>query len=134
MGLNEAIAKKKAADQKTGINHRPEVDAKIDKFIAEYPETVAKLNAYTKEELIRKRILDMVNDNERRQGYSSEMRQHVEQNPEIKKEVERRLNKMPEDQRQRAYQRVAQGVIAQHSMRQNQGTAAPAYSGPALKP
>ena len=133
MGLEQAIAKKKAADQKTGINHHPEIDAKIDKFIAENPETYQKIKAYTHEELVRKRMLDMADENERRQGYSSEMRQHVEQNPEIKKEVERRLNKMPEDQRARAYTRVAQGVIAQHSMRQNQG-AAPAYSGPALKP
>jgi len=128
MALNEAIAKKKASEQKTGINHHPEVDAKIDKFIAENPETYEKFQQYTKEELIRKRILDIVNDNERRQGYSAETREFLEKNPDIKQEVERRLSKMPEDKRARAYSRVANTVISQHSIRQG------AAAAPALKP
>jgi len=124
MALNEAIAKKKASEQKTGINHHPEVDAKIDKFIAENPETYDKLQVYTKEELIRKRILDMVNANERQQGYSKEMREYIEQNPEIKKDVERRIARLPEAQREGAFTRIAKTVIAAHSMRQGAAAAA----------
>jgi len=124
MGLNEAIAKKKAAEQKTGINHRPEVDAKIDKFIAENPETYEKLQAYSKEELIRKRILDMVNENERRQGYSAEAREYVDQNPAVKDEVMRRVNRLPEAQREGAFTRHATTLYNAHKLTQAAATSA----------
>ena len=124
MSLDDALKKKRQADQKTGINHRPEIDAKIDNFIAENPEVYQKLQEYTKEELVRKRILDMVNDNERRQGYSAEMREYADQHPEIKTEIDRRLKRLPEDQRERAYARVANNVISQHSIRKGAGVAA----------
>jgi hypothetical protein len=125
MALKDAIAKKRENEQRTGINHRPEIDAKIDKFIAENPEVYAKLQEYTKEEMIRKRILDMVTANERRQGYSTEMREFVEQNPSLKQEVDRRLKRIPEDQRERAYARIANSVITSHSMRQGAATPQP---------
>jgi len=123
MPLKEAIAKKKEGEN-TGINHRPEVDAKIDKFIAENPDVWNKLMSQPKEDIARKRILDMVTANERRAGYSAEMREYVEQNPDIQREVNRRISKLPEDQRQRAYSRIANSVISQHSMRQGAAVAA----------
>ena len=118
MSLEDALKKKRQTEQKAGINHRPEIDAKIDTFIAENPEVYQKLQEYTKEDLVRKRILDMVNANERREGYSAEMRHYVEQNPEIKRDVERRISKLPESQREGAFTRIAKTVIAAHSMRQ----------------
>jgi uncharacterized membrane protein YheB (UPF0754 family) len=118
MALNEALRKKRQEEQKAGINHHPEIDAKIDQFIKENPEVYDKINAYTKEELVRKRILDIVNDNQRRQGYSAEVREYVENNPTVKQEVERRLKRIPEEQRETAFVRIARNVIANIGMRQ----------------
>ena len=59
-----------------------------------------------------------VNDNQRRQGYSAEVREYVENNPAVKQEVERRLKRIPEEQRETAFVRVARNVIANIGMRQ----------------
>jgi hypothetical protein len=120
MALRDALNKKKQEEQKSGINHNPEVDARIDKFIADNPEVYAKIAAYTHEELVRKRVLAIMNTNERREGYREEVRAFVEQNPEIKQEVERRMKRIPEDQRESAFVRVARNVAANFGMRQTQ--------------
>jgi hypothetical protein len=107
MALNDALRKKRQEEQKNGINHHPEIDAKIDRFIKDNPEVYAKINDYTKEELVRKRILDIVNDNERRQHYGAEVREYVENNPSIKQEVERRLKRIPEEQPLSAWRKTS---------------------------
>ena len=122
MPIKDAIEKKKAGEQRTGINHRPEVDAKIDNFIAENPETYAKFKSYSHEELVRKRILDIVNDNERRDKYSAEAREYVEQNPAVKEEVLRRVNRLPEAQRQGAFTRHATTLYNAHKLTQAAAT------------
>ena len=147
MGLDEAIAKKKAAEQqkagkqqtageeRRGIKHNEVADAKVAKFKAENPTVVARYKEYTKDELIDKHMLIMAEANERRFNYSAETREYLEKNPDMQQEVQRRLDKMPEAQRARAYQSTADRVIAQYSRRQaTPVAAAPAYSGPALKP
>jgi hypothetical protein len=120
MALKDALNKKKQGEQKSGINHNPEVDAKIDRFIAENPDLYTKIASYTHEELVRKRMLDIMNTNERREGYREEVRAFVEQNPEIKQEVERRMKRIPEAQREGAFVRIARNVAANFGMRQTQ--------------
>lgn len=124
MALKDAIAKKRQQENESGIRHNPEIDAKIDKFIGENPELYSKISAYTHDELVRKRMYDIMRNNEQRQGYREEVRQYVEENPTIKQEVERRMKRIPEAQREGAFTRIARGVIASAGMRQGQATAA----------
>jgi hypothetical protein len=120
MALKDAIAKKRQQETETGIRHNPEIDAKIDAFIKENPDIHTKISAYTHEELVRKRMYDIMRTNEQRQGYRGEVRKYAEENPTIKQEVERRMNRIPEAQREGAFTRIARGVIATVGMRQGQ--------------
>ena len=125
MALKDAIAKKRQQEAESGIRHNPEIDTKIDKFIQENPELHAKISAYSHDELVRKRIYDIMRTNEQRQGYREDVRQYVEANPEVKQEVERRLKRIPEAQREGAFTRIARSAIAAIGMRQGQTAAAP---------
>ncbi len=124
MALKDAIAKKKQQDGEAGIRHNPEIDAKIDAFIKENPELFARISGYSHDELVRKRMYDIMRTNEQRQGYREEVRKYVEENPNIKQEVERRMQRIPEAQREGAFTRIARGVIATVGMRQGQTASA----------
>ena len=55
--LKEAIAAKKAASQEPTLRRNPEIDAKLDRFIAENPDLREYYEKLSKDELIRKLML-----------------------------------------------------------------------------
>ena len=54
--LKQAVADKQAQEQPT-LRKNPEIDAKLDKFIAENPKLLEYYSALSKDDLIRKQML-----------------------------------------------------------------------------
>jgi hypothetical protein len=94
MSLAEEIAKRKAQERaNTARRADPELEARLDKFIAENPALHAYYNAMTKEELIQKFMrARMERENaERVVRRNRELEQWVNENPEIVAKVEAHL-------------------------------------------
>ncbi|OAM89984.1 hypothetical protein OH491_16785 [Termitidicoccus mucosus] len=119
MSLKQAIAEKKAK-QNDAVRINPEVDAKVTKFIADNPKLYDYYNEMTKEQLIRKHMLSKMQRNEYTQQRDQEIIQWVNENPDIKAKVEERIKNVPEENRQRAFVRVAKDEAMRQTMRQGQ--------------
>lgn len=120
MSLKQSIAEKKAKDG-TDIRTNPEIDAKLTKYIAENPKLYEYYNEMPKEQLIRKLMLSKMQRNDYTQQRDQEIIQWVNQNPDIKANVEERIKNVPAENRQRAFVRVAKNEAARQSMRQPNG-------------
>jgi hypothetical protein len=99
--LREEVADKKA--QEPTLRRNPEIDAKLDRFIAENPKLVEYYNGLSKDELVRKLMLGKMDRAEYRQGRNSEIKAWVEEHPEIKTRIEERIRNVPEANRERAF-------------------------------
>ena len=124
MSLKQAIAEKKAR-QNDAVRTNPEVDAKVTKFIADNPKLYDYYNEMTKEQLIRKLMLGKLQRNEYTQQRDQEIVQWVNENPDIKAKVEERIKNVPEENRQRAFVRVAKDEATRQTMRQGQAQPPP---------
>src|SRR5580700_2672634 len=101
MPLAKQVAEKKAQEQTVRVN--PEIDAKIDQFIKENPDLHEYYNGLSKEQLIRKVMLEKMRRGEYRQRRNEEIAEWVELHPEIKTKVEERIRNVPVENRQRAF-------------------------------
>jgi hypothetical protein len=99
--LREEVADKKA--QEPTLRRNPEIDAKLDRFIAENPKLIEYYNGLSKDELVRKLMLGKMDRAEYRQGRNSEIKAWVEEHPEIKTRIEERIRNVPEANRERAF-------------------------------
>ena len=102
MPLSEEVAKRKKAQEPT-LRRNPEIDAKLDRFIAENPKLHEYYNQLPKEELIRKLMLGKMQRNDYAETRNNEIKAWVAENPEIQKRVEERIRNVPEANRQRAF-------------------------------
>ena len=64
--LKQAVADKKA--QEPTLRKNPEIDAKLDKFIAENPKLLEYYSALSKDDLIRKQMLGKMQRSEYTNG------------------------------------------------------------------
>jgi hypothetical protein len=116
MALKNALANKGGKDNEPRFN--PEVDAKITQFIKDNPKLYDYYAEQSKEQLIRKLMLGKMQRNEYVQSQHNEVREFLDQNPEIKEKVEERLRRMSPNRRERAFMTVARDEMMQHTMRQ----------------
>ena len=115
--LKQAVAEKKA--QEPTLRRNPEIDAKLDRFIAENPKLHEYYNQLPKEELIRKLMLGKMQRNDYAETRNNEIKAWVAENPEIQKRVEERIRNVPEANRQRAFINAAKQEAMNQTVRSN---------------
>ena len=106
--LKEAIAAKKAAQEPT-LRRNPEIDAKLDRFIAENPDLREYYEKLSKDELIRKLMLGKMQRSEYTNG----------RNAEIKEKIEARIRNVPPQNRERAFINAAKSEAMNQTVRRN---------------
>ncbi len=100
--LSEKVAEKKAKQEPT-LRRNPEIDAKLDAFIAGNSKLVEYYQGLSKDDLIRKLMLGKMQRQEYAQGRNAELKEWVEEHPEIKSKIEGRIRHVPEANRERAF-------------------------------
>jgi len=118
MPLSEEVAKRKKAQEST-LRRNPEIDAKLDRFIAENPKLHEYYNQLPKEELIRKLMLGKMQRTDYAESRNNEIKAWVSENPEIQKRVEERIRNVPEANRQRAFINAAKQEAMNQTVRSN---------------
>jgi hypothetical protein len=113
--LSEQVAEKKA--QEPTLRRNPEIDAKLDRFIAENTKLHDYYNGLSKGELIRKLMLQKMDRQEYRAGRNEEIRAWVEERPEIKAKIEERIRNVPAEKRERAFINAAKTEAQNQAMR-----------------
>ena len=114
--LKQAVADKKAQEQPT-LRKNPEIDAKLDKFIAENPKLLEYYSALSKDDLIRKQMLGKMQRSEYTNGRNEEIRAWVEEHPEIKSKIAERIRNVPEANRERAFINAAKTEAMNQTVR-----------------
>lgn len=117
--LSEQVANKKA--QESTLRRNPEIDAKLDQFIAENNKLHEYYNGLSKDELIRKLMLQKMERREYRNGRDEEIRSWVEEHPEVKSRVEERIRNVPAERRERAFINAAKTEAQKLAMRNGNG-------------
>ena len=115
--LKQAVADKKA--QESTLRRNPEIDAKLDKFIGANPVLVGYYQGLSKDDLIRKLMLDKMEQAEYRNGRNEELKAWVEQHPEIKSKIEERIRHVPEANREKAFISAAKTEALNQTVRSN---------------
>ena len=113
--LKQAVADKKA--QEPTLRKNPEIDAKLDKFIAENPKLLEYYSALSKDDLIRKQMLGNMQRSEYTNGRNEEIKAWVEEHPEIKSKIEERIRNVPEANRERAFINAAKTEAMNQTVR-----------------
>jgi hypothetical protein len=104
MSLADEIAKRKAQERADAARRAdPELEARLDKFIAENPALHEYYNAMTKEELVQGQMrVRMERENaERVVRRNRELEQWVNENPEIVAKVEAHIKNKAAENRKR---------------------------------
>jgi hypothetical protein len=115
--LKQAVAEKKAQEQT--LRKNPEIDAKLDRFIAENPKLLEYYQNLSKEDLIRKQMLGKMQRSEYANGRNQEIKAWVEENPEIRTRIEERVRNVPEANRERAFINAAKSEAMKQAVRGN---------------
>jgi hypothetical protein len=113
--LKEQVADRKA--QEPALRRTPEIDAKLDKFIAENPKLHDYYQALSKDDLIRKLMLGKMQRREYTNGRNEEIKAWVEEHPEVKSRIEERLRNVPAANRERAFINAAKTEAQNHTVR-----------------
>ena len=117
--LKEALAAKRAASQEPTLRRNPEIDAKLDRFIAENPDLREYYEKLSKDELIRKLMLGKMQRAEYANGRNAEIKAWVEEHPEIKERIEAKIRNVPEQNRERAFINAAKSEAMNQTVRRN---------------
>ena len=117
--LKQALAEKKAGQQEPTLRRNPEIDAKLDRFIAENPDLREYYEKLSKEDLIRKLMLGKMQRSEYTNGRNAEIKAWVEEHPDIKEKIEARIRNVPEQNRERAFINAAKSEAMNQTVRRN---------------
>jgi hypothetical protein len=117
--LKEAIAAKKGASQEPTLRRNPEIDAKLDRYIAENPDLHEYYQKLSKDELIRKLMLGKMQRSECTNGRNAEIKAWVEEHPEIKDRIEAKIRNVPAQNRERAFINAAKSKAMNQMVRRN---------------
>ncbi len=120
MSLAEQIAKRKAQERADAARRAdPELEARLDKFIAENPTLLEHYNAMSKEELVQRQMrARMARENaEMVVRRNRELEQWVNENPEIVAKVEARFKNEAVANRERQSIKVAKAEAERQGMR-----------------
>lgn len=116
--LKQIVAEKKPQSEPT-LRRNPEIDAKLDRFIAENPSLREYYDKLTKDELVRKLMLGKMQRSEYANGRNAEIRAWVAEHPEIKEKIEARIRNVPEQNRERAFINAAKSEAMKQTVRGN---------------
>ena len=117
--LKQIVAEKKA--QGATLRRNPEIDAKLDRFIAENPDLRGYYEQLSKEELIRKLMLGKMQRSEYANGRNAEIRAWVEEHPEIKERIEAKIRNVPSQNRERAFINAAKTEAMNQTLQRKNG-------------
>jgi hypothetical protein len=125
MSLAEEIAKRKTQERTDAARRAdPELEARLDKFIAENPALIEHYNAMSKEELVQKQMLARMGREHAEMVVhrNRELEQWINENPEIVAKVEAHLKNEAAANREHPSINVAQRAAAikqtvQHGIR-----------------
>jgi hypothetical protein len=115
MSLAEEIAKRKAQERAEAARRAdPELEARLDKFIAENPALYEHYNAMSKEELVQKQMLARMGREHAEMVVcrNRELEQWFKENPEVVAKVEAHLKNEAAANRERTSINVAQRAAA----------------------
>lgn len=115
--VREMVAERRA--QESTLRRNPEIDARLDAFIGNRPELFEYYNGYSKEELIRKFMLEKMQQKEGTALRNDEIRAWVEKNPVVKARIEEKIRNVPEANRTQAFMNVARKEVMNHTLRPN---------------
>ncbi|HTQ29629.1 MAG TPA: hypothetical protein VMI53_00325 [Opitutaceae bacterium] len=119
MSLADEVAKRKA-QERADAAHRsnPELQARLDKFIAENPALYAHYNAMSKEELVQRQMrAKMQRENaEMVVRRNRELEQWVNENPEIVAKVEAHIKNKAAENRERPSIKIAKTKLVKQGM------------------
>lgn len=101
-----------AAKRPAGPKINPEVDAKIDKFIAANEGLYDHYMQQEKTVLVRKLMLNRMNRSESMSKKVDALREVVDSNPELKARVDAAMARIPAPKREQAFRSVAQTALA----------------------
>ena len=120
MPQTERVAQRKTQETATPtLRRNPEIDAKLDRFIAENTKLHEYYDALPKQELIRKLMLGKMQQRDYSEGRNNEIRSWVEEHPEIKAKVEESIRNVPEANRARAFINAAKREAMNQTVRGN---------------
>lgn len=112
--LKQSLAEKKASEPT--LRRNPEIDAKLDRFIADNPKLTEYYDALSKPELIRKLMLGKMQRNDYTESRNLEIKEWVEANPDIKERIEHRIRNVPEGRRERAFINAAKSEAQSYTV------------------
>lgn len=108
MSLADEIAKRKAQERADASRRaNPELEARLDQFIAKNPVLQERYNAMSKEELVRRLMFMKMERAEVAVRRNRELEQWVSENPDIAAKVEQRLRNLAGENRHRAAVKIA---------------------------
>lgn len=107
--LKQSLAEKKA--QEPTLRRNPEIDAKLDRFIADNPKLTEYYNGLGKPELIRKLMLGKMQRSDYAESRNQEIKEWVEANPDIKERIAHRIRNVPAERRERAFINAAKSEV-----------------------
>jgi hypothetical protein len=120
MPQTERVAQRKTQETAAPtLRRNPEIDAKLDRFIAENTKLHEYYDALPKQELIRKLMLGKMQQRDYAEGRNNEIRSWVEEHPEIKAKVEESIRNVPEVNRARAFINAAKREAMNQTVRGN---------------
>ena len=92
MSLAEEIAQRKAQQRADAARRAdPELEARLDRFIAENPQIVERLRAMSREELVEKLMAGKMERAEAIAARNRELEPWIKEHPEIVERVEQRM-------------------------------------------
>ena len=126
MSLAKEVRAKAGQSQQQQPRVNPEIDRKLNEFIAANPKLAEYYKQQPREQLERKLMLGKMNEFERRERVNGEIRQWVDQRPDVKERIERRLAQVPEAEKSKIFIGLAKSAMQNETLkaaglRQGQG-------------
>lgn len=117
MSLSEEIAKRRAQEREAAARRaNPELEAQLDRFIAENPQLFEHFRAMSRDELVRNLMAEKMERAEAVARRNRELEPWVREHPEIVAKVEERLRNANTE-----FRRLASKVTNTESQTQQRG-------------
>jgi hypothetical protein len=109
-----------AANAPFELRENDRINAQIDSYIKENPKHWEALKAMPRERLERHAVWQHLRFNARKQKLDDGLLRRIEENPELKQDFEKLLERVPENQRDRARVSIARTLVLSQSRSQKQ--------------
>ena len=115
-----------AADNATPqFKENPQVNAKIDDYIKNNPKHWEYIQSMSKDRMARALVLGEVQKQDRTERMRAGILRKLDENPELKQQVEKVVKHLPEDRREQAMATIGATMLRNLKPRQTQQTGAP---------